>query len=253
VNEPSDLFGWAMAAGDFNGDDRDDLALGTPWEDVSSVKDAGLLTVVYGSPWGLDPGVYQTFNQQTLGEVFEADDELGYELVSGDFNGDRVDDLAVSAPYESLRRVSRCGILHTLYGKAAVGLDPGGSLNQDTQSMADSNEPSDRFGLALVAGDFDADGFLDLAIGVPGESNASGAVSVVNGSLFGLHPFGNQWWTQDSPGLTSYPEAGDFFGGGLTAGDFDGNGAADLTISVESEDGGPNQTNCGIAHTLYGN
>jgi hypothetical protein len=119
--------------------------------------------------------------------------------------------------------------------------------------MADSNEPSDRFGLALVAGDFDADGFLDLAIGVPGESNASGAVSVVNGSLFGLHPFGNQWWTQDSPGLTSYPEAGDFFGGGLTAGDFDGNGAADLTISVESEDGGPNQTNCGIAHTLYGN
>jgi hypothetical protein len=48
-------------------------------------------------------------------------------------------------------------------------------------------EPSDRFGAALAAGDFNGDGFPDLAIGVPGEGvtqnggsyAAAGAVAAI--------------------------------------------------------------------------
>jgi hypothetical protein len=74
----------------------------------------------------------------------------------------------------------------------------------------------------------------------------------VKGSLYGLDPYGNQWWTQNSPGIVSCPEAGDWFGTHLTTGDFDGNGVGDLTVAVPYEDGGANQYDCGIAHTLYG-
>jgi hypothetical protein len=252
VNEQDDYFGWTMAAGDFDADGRDDLALGTPLEDVGSVKDAGLLTVVYGSPGGLDPGRYQTFDQQSLRQAIEADDWFGMELAAADFNSNGVDDLAVSAPNESLGAVSNCGIVHTLHGVAQAGLSPGGSVTQDTPLMLDSNEKADRFGWGLAASDFDGDGFPDLAIGVPGEGAESGAVSVVKGSLYGLDPVGNQWWTQNSPGIVSYPEAGDWFGAHLTTGDFDGNGAGDLTVAVPYESGGANQYECGIAHTLYG-
>ncbi len=102
--------------------------------------------------------------------------------------------------------------MHTLYGYASTGLDPGGSLPRDTSTMQDFAEPNDEFASALAAGDFDGDGYVDLAIGVPGESVRSaadeGAVSVVHGSLFGLHTSGNQFWHQDVGGIPSYPEAG---------------------------------------------
>jgi hypothetical protein len=217
---------------------------------------------VYGDPLGLDPNRYQHFNQQALGETIENGDALGFKLAVGDFNSNGVADLAVGAPFEDLGGVSNCGILHTLYGYPQTGLDPGGSLSQNTYLMADANETDDQFAQALAAGDFDRDGFDDLAIGIPGEDHGgypscghadkSGAVGVIHGSLLGLYTQGNQFWTQCAANVDSYPEPNDRFGRVLTAGDFDGNGAADLTIGVPWEDGGPGQDDCGIAHTLYG-
>jgi hypothetical protein len=252
-----------LAAGDFDADGKDDLAIGTPYEGVGTVEDGGIVSVVYGYILGLDLTRYQNFNQQTLNEVIEVGDQLGFSLASGDFNGIGGDDLAVGAPGENLNGEKDGGIIHTLYGEASTGLDPGGWLSQDTYLMADSIESGDEFGHALAAGDFDGDGNDDLAIGVPGEdfygaypgcgrADKSGAVSVVHGSLFGLYTVGNQYWTQCAANVDSSPEPGDKFGHVLTAGDFDGNGAADLTIGVPYEDGNPSQTDCGYAHTLYG-
>src|SRR5688572_28789781 len=45
VAEGGDSFGWALAAGDFNGDARDDLAVGVPFENGF----AGAVNVIYGS------------------------------------------------------------------------------------------------------------------------------------------------------------------------------------------------------------
>ena len=45
VSEPGDLFGWALATGDFDGDGFDDLAVGVPEEDVDGVADAGAVHV----------------------------------------------------------------------------------------------------------------------------------------------------------------------------------------------------------------
>src|SRR5687767_9170258 len=55
--EAGDAFGGSLAAGDFDGDGYDDLAIGVPTEDVGSAVDAGAMVVVYGTAAGLNaPG-----------------------------------------------------------------------------------------------------------------------------------------------------------------------------------------------------
>jgi hypothetical protein len=54
-----------------------------------------------------------------------------------------------------------------------------------------------------AAGDFDSDGFADLAIGVPGESStttAVGAANILYGGATGLSGTGSQMFTQGSSG-----------------------------------------------------
>src|SRR2546421_608602 len=77
-----------------------------------------------------------------------------------------------------------------------------------------------------VGGDFDGDGFSDLAIGVPGEGplEEEGAVQVLYGSAAGLKAARNQLWTQDSPGVPGTGDGGHLFGRSLAAGDFNGDG-----------------------------
>ena len=55
--EEYDNFGMALASGDFNNDNKDDLAVGVPNEDVSGYWSCGAVNVIYGlsGSWdGLD-------------------------------------------------------------------------------------------------------------------------------------------------------------------------------------------------------
>ena len=83
-------------------------------------------------------------------------------------------------------------------------------------------EEGDGFGSALAAGDFDGNGVLDLAVGVPYEDLAAGtsagAVNVIYGIGGGLTEVGNQLWHQDSPGIAETAEANDYFGSSLASG-----------------------------------
>ena len=112
-------------------------------------------------------------------------------------------------------------------------------------------EDSDSFGDTLTAGDFGGDGPADLAIGAPGENGFAGVVHVVYGSAAGLVAAGSQLWSQDSPGIAGVAEAGDELGFGLTAGDFNGDGRADLAMGAPAESFGGVQF-AGVVHVLYG-
>ena len=83
-------------------------------------------------------------------------------------------------------------------------------------------EANDEFGSALAAGDFNADGFTDLVIGVPGEdasATGDGRVGVIYGSAGGLSATAtpDQFWGQDTPNVEDAAEASDYFGGALAA------------------------------------
>jgi len=82
--EPGDRFGSAVAASDFDGDGRDDLAVGTPGETVGTLRGAGTLQVVRGSANGLTGAGSQLFTQDApgLADNVEEGDTFGGTLAA---------------------------------------------------------------------------------------------------------------------------------------------------------------------------
>src|SRR6266536_3776641 len=250
--EPSDQFGFAAATGDFNGDGFADLAVGVPLENAP--EDSGAVNVIYGSPEGLTSTGNQVWTQGSSGIIDspEAGDMFGAALTAGDFDGDTYADLAVGVPAED--RALDSGVVNVIYGSAS-GLGAAGDQlwGQDQTGIVGSAEPNDLFGYSLAAGDFDDDGFVDLAAGVPfediGTRANAGAVNVIYGSSSGLTSKGNQLWTQNSRGIVNAAEARDEFGFALAAEDFNGDDPTDLAIGIPGEDP---PTNGGSVAVIFG-
>ena len=167
--EPGDEFGRALAAGDFNGDGRDDLAVGVIQEGVGGIVNAGAVNVIYGSADRLQATNDQLWHQNVTGieDTAESNDLFGLALAAGDFNGDGRDDLAVGAFSEDVGSVVDAGAVNVIYGTADRLQAANDQLwHQDIAGIEDTAEPFDDFGLALAAGDFNGDGRDDLAVGV---------------------------------------------------------------------------------------
>jgi FG-GAP repeat len=239
-----------QAQADFNRDGFADLAVGIPGEDLGAfADDGGAVSVLYGSATGLQPGG-DMFVQGSdgVGGTRENNDRFGSAVAKGDFNGDGVVDLAVGAPGEVVGSAVNTGAVNVLYGSGG-GLTGGPVLTQPNA------EAGDLFGATLAAGDFDGDGFVDLAAGVPGENvgavGNAGAVTVLFGSGRGLTTAGSQTLSQGGTGVAGAAEEWDAFGGSLAAGTLAGDGIADLVVGIPQEDVGA-VGNAGAVNVLAG-
>ena len=79
----------------------------------------------------------------------------------------------------------------------------------------------------------------------------AGAVNVLLGAAVGLTSTGNQFFDQNSPGVSDSAETNDGFATALAAGDFDNDGRADLAVGVPAEDIGA-IVDSGVVHVLPG-
>ncbi|HEY1486022.1 MAG TPA: FG-GAP repeat protein [Micromonosporaceae bacterium] len=218
---------------DFNGDGFADIAAGAPYRTVAGVDSAGAVRVVYGGPTGLaTSGTDQYFDQNSSNVVGAPteNDNFGWDLATGNFNGDCYADLAIATPGENDVTI--------LYGSAA------GLTTTDPGHIA-GNQSKSSFGWIVTAGDFNGDGIDDLAVGAPFASDAgkseSGEVGIAYGSASGLQQPA-QWIDQSTASVPGVAETDDGFGNTLAAGDFNGDGVADLAIGV------PNESNGSVAH-----
>jgi hypothetical protein len=350
--EASDWFGAESAYADFNGDGYDDVAVGSPGEDVGKDKDGGSVTILWGSKSGITGKGSAVADPAT-----SAHDYWGKNLAAGDFDGDGTADLAVGSDnatvYVLKGGISSTGkpggkytvkppILSTeamgplnlttgdingdhrtdlvvdgyetateygwnrnyylpgsatgLTASAAQPLKPGvitaigdidadgygdivsgaywntktedgtavpdsanggkvwvtygaaagpGSvtgITQNTGNVPGAAEGNDFFGYELDLGDINADGFLDLAIGVAGENIGSavntGMVTVLYGTATGLNTAsGAQSFSQNTAGVPGANESNDYFGTDLKLDDVTGDGRADLVVGSEENAG----------------
>jgi FG-GAP repeat protein len=242
VAERGDSLGDSVAAGDFNGDNRDDLAAGAPSEDVGRHRGAGGVNVIYGSASGLTSARDQVLTQNTAGVpgAAESADGLGRRLAAGDLNGDGAAELVAGAPEENLGRDVNAGGFHVLVGSSS-GLVTSGSgfITQDSRGVQGSAERQDRLANALPVGDFNGDGRGDLAAGAPGEgigrARGAGVVHAFYGTASGLSVSGDQLWCQNSAGIRGRAERDDAFGDALGTADGDGDEHTDLVVGAPGE------------------
>ncbi|MFI1015875.1 hypothetical protein [Streptomyces sp. NPDC020965] len=163
-----------------------------------------------------------------------------------DFNGDGYRDLVIQEPGSYLD--FRPGSIVVLYGsKKGVDSAHRQIIDQDTPGVPGTGERADRFGRTSVAGDYDGDGFTDLAIAADGEDMSfggtyrrnAGQTVIVWGGKKGLTKHGGVSVKQTTPTTIDVRRSYS-----LVAGDFNGDGTSDLATS----DGGPAATD----EVLYG-
>lgn len=255
-----DRFGYALSAGDFNGDGREDLGIGIPGFDPSGVESGGAVCILYGSPSGIVTSGSQLWNQDSpdITGGAELDDEFGFSVSAGDFDGDGRDDLAVGVPREDLGSGTlffNQGFVHVLFGSAA-GITASGSDAFSQSDVGGLDGDIEEFGFALAAGDFSGDGRFDLAIGTPFETDLGlqfsvGQVNVVYGSASGIDTSTGIKIKQEDIGTGDKSESNDTFGQVLGVGNFNGGSRADLVINAPRQDVGA-ASNAGRVFVLYG-
>ncbi len=202
---------------DFDGDGYADLAVGVPFEDLRGAKDAGAVQVLYGSASGVTARD-QLWHQGRKGVkgALEKNDRFGEALACGDFDADGRADLAVGVPYEDVGSVRDAGIVQVLYGSSRRLTARDQIWHRGKPGVPGSNDQGGGFGGAVATGDFDADGYADLAI------QSSPGVLVLRGGPRGL---------TSSGALTVQ------FGRELAVGDVNGDGRDDLAVGADQQAG----------------
>ena len=272
--EPRDRFGSALAAGDFDGDGYDDLAVGVPTEAVTRAGErlvsAGAVNVLFGSPSGLRTARNRLITQDSEGVRGRSEngDVFGMALAAANFGRGPAADLAISAPSEDFssdgERVDFAGVVHVVHG-SPTGLSAAGDQlwSQDSRGIVGRAERFDQFGVALAAANLGRGGRADLAVGVPYEAlrtegerePEAGSVNVIYGSGTGLDAAGDQGWTQNTAGIGEAAYSYDHFGAALAAANFGNGPRADLAVGVPNEAfrGRPRgRVEAGVVEVVYG-
>jgi FG-GAP repeat len=249
-------FGSALAAGDFNHDGWDDLAVGVPGATVG--PDTGEVHVFYGQPTGLSFDDDERWYVDATGVAGRSSKAFGSALAAGDFDHDGYADLAVGDPMQGANGKAQAGVVTILYGDKGGFGGRSKVFHRGEKGIAGKPRVGAWFGAALAAGDVDGDGGDDLAVGVPEDhvkgKGGAGSVQVLYGGPNGLLKAGDQVWHRASPSVKRAPKIGDRFGFAVVIADFDADGRGDLAVGVPYDDNGntKDHEDSGSVQVFYG-
>jgi hypothetical protein len=238
-------------AGDINGDGLDDWVVGAPGVDLDNGSDAGAAYAIFGQVEGFDTSLTPDDLDGTNGfrlSGTEALAQAGFSVSgAGDVNGDGLGDLVIGIPSTDSNRGASAVVFGQVSGfEASLDLD---DLEGETGFGIGGIEEGDRSGFTVSgAGDVNGDGIDDLLVGAAGTTDADGRVFVVFGGA-GLGTDGSlDLESLDGRnGFAITGLEGDFsLGDVASAGDFNGDGLADIAIGVPGSDG------IGKAYVVFG-
>lgn len=239
-------FGLTMTVGHYNRDAYADAVIGVPLDDPEGIENAGGIRVVFGSESGLDIGGAMELNESLLSPAGSAsipqpNDLFGVRMTSGDFNNDGFDDFAIGVPADDVGQADS-GRVYVISGSANFESSNPQALLISQAELFGGVEADDRLGEWVKAGDFNGDGFDDLAMAASFENGAgssidAGEVDIVYGSSEGLLLSTAQRIRQSViPGQLQ--ESNDLFGVAIVTADFNRDGFDDAVVSAPGEDGG---------------
>jgi hypothetical protein len=211
-----DNYGFATAsAGDVDGDGYADLVVAS-----MLVNESGRVYLYRGGAgWLTDAPAQTLLNPEGQTEAL-----FGHALAGGDLNGDGHSDLAIGAEIQDGAAVSD-GKVFIYAGESSVN----GLPAHPTWTLENpAHQEYGYFGSALAIGDFDGDGYADLAVGAY-QQDAVGRVYLYRGGPGGVAQSPSA--ALDDPVIVTNAA----FGSSLASGDFDGDGHADLAVGAPGE------------------
>ncbi len=243
----SQLFSPTLAAGDFDDDGDDELVIGDPDFDGTAGNAGRVLVLRYtGSGWVTQETIEQ--GADGYAGVAESGDELGSSLAVGDFDNDGYADLAMGADHEDVGSVQDSGAVLIAYG-SSTGITGARDLLVTRNGDGLTVPPTlvELYGATLASGDFNEDGYADLAIGAPrarcpNGTDSSGAVIMMLGSASGIVNTGTRQFRPGVLGVQGTCADNMTFGRTLAAGGFDSGSSTDLAIATSDD----------AVHVLYG-